>query len=357
MNEDADDIGSDIRAAMGTGEAATPTLTPTPTPAPVPAPTPTATDTNSDRDESGRFKAKTTDVEVDPEATPAPTPTPTATTTEEGTKLPDGTWTQDKAPQSWTPASREKWLTIDPELRAEIVRREEAAVTGVRQLQERYAPMDQLVNSIGPYMNEIVQQGQNPSAYLQATLAAEKELRATDVPSRFQALLKIADNYGIPLRDIINQSVGEQVLGPMTKAQIPQEIANELQEQRLWRQQQEVNAIQSQFNSFASDPKNEFFNDVRNHMADLIDAGVAKDMPTAYEMAIWANPTTRAVLQGRVGQQQQTSTIVDRQKAAAGASVVHTGEIKTKPSVNEHADEDDLATTVAKAIRDNTGRV
>lgn len=359
MSEEiVDDIGSDIRAAMQAGE--TPAATPAPAPAPVPTPVPTpAAATNSDRDEAGRFKAKEAVVET-PAATPSPTPaavtpgpapTPAAATGEEGV------WKQDKAPQSWTPAVREKWATIDPEIRAEIVRREEAAVTGVRQLQERYAPMDQLANSIGPYMNEIVQQGQNPNAYLQATLAAEKELRAADVPSRFQALLKIADNYGIPLRDIINKSVGEEVLGPMAKVQIPQEITNELQEQRQWRQQQEANYAQSAYNSFASDPKNEFFNDVRNQMADLIDAGVAKTLPEAYEAAIWANPTTRAVLVGRQGQQQQNTGIVDRQKAAAGASVVATGDLKVAPGAMGHSDDDDLATTVAKAIRDNAGRV
>ncbi len=65
--------------------------------------------------------------------------------------------------------------------------------------------------------------------------------------------------------------------------------------------------------TFGSDPKHPYFQDVKVHMGRLMSAGAAKDMQDAYDQATWANPVIRQQLL-----QQQTEA-ADKDRAAAVA--------------------------------------
>src|SRR6187401_549618 len=116
-----------------------------------------------ERDEEGKFVAKQGEGEVEAAARLQPE---TGKVPEGGeSKVPEGDspkpaaegqaptegeriLKEDKAPRGWTPAAREKWGTIPPDIREEILRREEASAVGVRQLQERYAPVEGFMQSM-----------------------------------------------------------------------------------------------------------------------------------------------------------------------------------------------------------------
>jgi hypothetical protein len=293
------------------------------------------------RDEAGKFAPKADEVAAaaklepskEPEAPPA-----------------ERLLTEDKPPRGWSPEAREKWTTIPEDIRSEIVRREEASAVGVRQLQERYQPYEQFVNNLGGYIQEASQAGIRADQYIDNVMQTERTLRTADVPGRFQAILAIADQYGVPLRDIINESVGQRVLPPaqpqQQRAQIPQEIMQELQEMRQWREEQQGGAVNSQIAEFSK--HNEFFPEVHVQMANLIDANAAESLEEAYEMACWANPQIRGIM-------LQREDIKARQGVATGASVRPAGSV-TVPSTFD--DDDDLEATVRKAFSSNvSGRV
>lgn len=264
-----------------------------------------------------------------------------------------GGWTQDKAPQSWTPAAREKWTAIPEDIRKEIVRREEAAVNGVRQLQEKYAPHEHFTNTLAPFIQEGIQAGVAPDVYISNVLQAERVLRTADVPAKFQALLGIADQYGIPLRDIINESVGQKVLGPASAQQrptVPPEVAAEIQEMRRWRAQQEGAGIQQTVEQFRQGK--EFFEDVRVAMADLIDTGRARTLEEAYDQACWMTPEVRTVMLQR---QQGQTQISQRQQRAAGVSIPAGGKVNVADE--DFGNEDDVSDTIRKAFALTSGRV
>jgi hypothetical protein len=255
--------------------------------------------------------------------------------------------TEDKAPRGWTPAAREKWETISPDLRQEILRREDASIAGVRQLQERYAPMEQFIQGISPILQEAQYYGVDPGGYIDQVMGTERTLRNADIPGKFQAILAIADQYGVPLRDVINQSVGQQVIPPVQQPQyqVPPQIMQELNEMRQWRNSQQSSMVNAQIQEFSADK--EFFHDVHMQMATFIDSGQANSLQEAYDAACWSVPAVREVMLARQGLQK-------KQESAAGASVRPGGGVV----VPGDEESDELEDVVRSAfIKSSTGRV
>lgn len=278
-------------------------------------------------------------------------PTPTAKQSEDGGSVPEGDkvateenkiLTEDKAPRGWSPASREKWSTIPEDLRKEILRREEATAVGVRQLQERYAPFEGFARSLAPLIQEASSLGVSPTQYLGSLAQTERILRTAEMPARFNELLRVADQYGIPLRDIINKSVGQEVIPAKPpqqpqQPQLPPEIIQELQEMRAWRQSVQTGGVNTEIAEFAKDK--EFFNDVHMVMAGMFESGMANTLQEAYDAACWANPQIRAVMKER-------EALKSKQSDASGASLKPNGQVDTGTSGEE--DEDDLHAMVRK---------
>lgn len=313
------------------------------------------------RDESGKFVAKEGETEVEAAARLQPKKEEPAK--EEGTpKTEEQTaqplLTADKAPSGWGPAAREKWGTIPEDIRKEILRREEASVVGVRQLQERYSPLENFFKPLEPFAMEARQLGADAGQYIAQTMATERVLRTADVPTKFQTILQIADQYGVPLRDIINQSVGAEVLGkasPQNGQQfnIPPSVQAELEASRKWREDFEAARVNNEIAAFANGK--EFFDDVHMTMATLMETGQATTLQDAYDSACWAVPSVREVLLQRQAAGKKTEELKGQQKAAAGASVKPNGSLDVKADDDE---DDDLGDTVRKAwTSSNTGRV
>lgn len=314
------------------------------------------------RDEQGRFAAKEKEAEEEKKA--PETEEQKAPETEEQAKTEEQAPEQQeadpqvlntaKAPSSWSPKVREHWNALPEDVRKEIIRREEASIVGVRKLQEEFAPVRQFTESLAPFLQDAAQNGFDPGQHVRNTMAAERALRTGDVNSRFNALLSIADQYGIPLRQAINSAAGQQIL-PETpqQPQIPPEVARELEEARRFREQYAANSYEQQIAQFSQGK--EFFEDVRGLMADMIDSGLAKDLNEAYEKATWAHPEVREVLLQRERLGKKNEDLKSRQAAAAGASVKTGGSADVKVDVDD--ENDSLEATLRKAMRAHSGRV
>lgn len=261
--------------------------------------------------------------------------------------------TESKAPSSWSPKVREKWNELPEEVRSEIIRREEASVNGVRQLQNEFAPIRQFAESISPFLQEAAQQGQDPSSYVRNVLIAERNLRNPDHNARFEALLGIADSYGIPLRQALNQAAGKELLPVApTQPQLPPEVMRELQAAREFRESMQSQTIEQQVESFKTGK--EFFNDVRATMADLMDAGIAKSLDDAYDKACKLHPEVSEVLATRARSETSQQQQNQRRAAAAGASVTASG---AADITVDDGDDDSIEATVRKAFVGQSGRV
>jgi cytochrome P450 len=108
----------------------------------------------------------------------------------------------------------------------------------------------------------------------------------------------------------------------------------EVEYMRQYRQQMETSAIDSHIQTFAQ--QNEFFDDVRHQMGELIARGIATGLEDAYQQAIWMEPSVREVLLERTQRGGQQTQVSQRQVAAArvgiqssDAPVVDTGDVDT----------------------------
>lgn len=259
----------------------------------------------------------------------------------------EGQWTQDKAPQSWTPTAREKWNTIPEELRKEIVRREEASVQGIRSLQESSAPLQTFVQEISPTLEYARSLGVAPQEYIRGIAQSENLLRTADLPTKFEEILRIADQYGIPLKDIINKSVGSDVLVSKAPPPIAPEVSRELEELKSWRHRYEQDAASKEIETFSKDK--EFFNDVRGVMGDLVRNGISNTLEDAYDRACWMIPEVRAVLLDRGTKAATNSSVSAKQLAASNASLRSTGKVAVAVADDDN-DEGDTLSDVRKAF-------
>jgi hypothetical protein len=242
-----------------------------------------------------------------------------AVTEEAAVEEPPSEWSQDKAPQSWSHAAREQWADLPESIRKEVVRREEAAVQGIRQLHEKIAPAEGFLQSMEPYFQEAKSAGVVPQEYIGGVMRSERILRTAEMPAKLNEVVRIAEQYGVPLRQIINQSVGEEMIkAPQQEqpAQLPPEVQQELSDMRQWRESQARDSASNEVNSFGKDKP--YFDQVRGVMANLIESGVATDLEGAYEQAIWADPTVRGqMLQDQEAKRKEQLDEKARQTAAS----------------------------------------
>jgi hypothetical protein len=324
-----------------------------------------------ERGDDGKFKPKEEKVAAkdEDEGTPPPAETPKVEAKEPVQAPlggdPDTTkrelLAEDRAPSGWTPKAREEWAKLPEVARQEILRREEDSVKGVRQLQEQMAPYTQFAQTLEPFIKEAFDNKADPGQYIGNVMQAERRLRTGTPDQRFSALVEIAEGYGIPLRKVINDALGQEVIPHPALAQpaqsaIPPEIQRELEEARQFRQnyqqtQQEAsgNANAKLIEDFKKDK--EFFEDVRDDMGILFETGRTTDLQTAYDIACRMNPAVYQVITERAAK----PALNDKQKAAAKLKGTSSNSAETSNA--DFDDDDDLATTVRKAAAQASGRI
>jgi hypothetical protein len=120
-----------------------------------------------------------------------------------------------------------------------------------------------------------------------------------------------------------------------------------ISQQRQGQQHQTELETQKALAAFAADPKHEFLDNVRDLMADLIEAGRAKNLEDAYAAAIWAHADTRKILLQREAEARIAGKN-DRARAARRASSsIHGAPVTTGSPIAPNAS---LRDTIAEAM-------
>ncbi len=213
----------------------------------------------------------------------------------------------EEAPQEEEPASEEQAPT------AEAPRTEVPAqpVSPVAEVLETYKPF-------------YAARGIAPEQAVRSLFEAQKVLEERPV----EAIQILARQYGVDLTKFAPQPQ-QQVPAPAAQPQ-PNDPVTALQRQVdeltqfIVSQQQKAQEAESatvaeSIQSFASDPKHPHFPAVRTAMGALMQAGVAKDMETAYEMACRAHPEVWKAIQTAEAETKAKAEQDARAKAAAAA--------------------------------------
>tara|TARA_R110000737_G_scaffold108221_6_gene140954 strand:+ start:1329 stop:2393 length:1065 start_codon:yes stop_codon:yes gene_type:complete len=277
--------------------------------------------------------------EGESEATPVEgeaTPVEDEATPVEGDEKPDTRSL--KAPIDWSPKEREDWSRIPPHLQAKIKEREQATQNLMQETSEArrtHKEFSELTNKYGAVISGAVK-GDTPMQAVQGLFDTVANLRMGNPVQKAQIVAGLIDSFGVDIR-----ALDSQLSGSMPDPDDPSSRIDELVNQRLapyqehlqqmeYQKTQQTQQVQQQatqeVQSFADSGQAEFLNDVRNDMADLIDAayrrGVNMPMQEAYQKACAVHPQISQVMQQRAKQQQITGGNNSMQSKRLAASSI-----------------------------------
>jgi hypothetical protein len=303
----------------------------------------TSTAAQRARDETGRFtkaqkEARAASSTKAPEATPgtttatkapeATTQATTASTAPAAAQAPTSTEAL-KPPDSWKPAAREAWAKVPAEVQQEVMRREREAKVAIQQHAEKARMADSFQQVVSPYVGFIQAEGGDVLGAVGNLLQTAVALRTAPPAVKGQLLAQMIDQFGVDLDHINAAWEGRPVkdstsstFDPRSFAQqVRQEVMRDLQAER---QKVYVAKAQQQLEEFQS--KNEFFDDVREDVADMLEVasrrGLKLSLEDAYNRACAIHPDVSKVLAQRKEAQQANADQASTQQSLRASSSV-----------------------------------
>lgn len=306
----------------------------------------TATDEPQDtpasraRDEQGRFASKA----ATPAAQVAPGPAPAAQQAQQAAAdltqvngLPQQgqgaapAAPELKAPASWRPEAREKWASIDPDIRAEIHKRESEANRVVQTAAQQRQFVEQFEKLMQPYEMFIRAENSNPLAAVDNMMRTAAELRVGTPMAKANLVAGIIRNFGIdlPMLDSILAGQPPQGVANPGQAQFHDPRVDQLLAMQAQQAQEaarfENEAIRTGLQQFAAAPGHEFYGDVAGIMADMVEIqarqGQPIDLEKIYQRACQLHDGVSTILTQRAAAQSagNNSRAVLRAKRAASS--------------------------------------
>lgn len=251
-----------------------------------------------------------------PAATAATPPTPTV-----------------KAPQSWRPEVREKWAVLPPEVQQEVARREREVATALQETAGARRTAEAFTRLVEPYRALMTDEPIKVVGGLLQTFAA---LRTAPPAHKAQLVARLIQDYQIPVDALASALDGQpasQQPGqpPAAPALDPETLLSQAEQrvmQRIQAQTQKAMAEKArrETEAFVASGKAEFFDDVRDLMANALDiaarSGVALTLQEAYDRACVLHPEVSKVLEQRKLSTAATANNAATQRAKAAASSV-----------------------------------
>jgi hypothetical protein len=291
-----------------------------------------ATETSAEskaRDEKGRFAKGAKQLKAVPDAEAAPAtpegqpPAPTEQPTPGAEAL--------KAPASWKLTVREAhWNKLPPEVQQEVHRREKEAATAVQEVTEFRRFGEAFRNTVAPYEAMIRSEGGTALTAIGSLLQTAAALRTAPPQHKAGLVAGIVKQFGIDI-GMLDQALSGQPAANDNREvshaayrdpRVDQLMAR-LQQAEQERQQTVHQSANQTVESFGQGK--EFFDDLRQDMADILEVaskrGIPMNLEQAYERAKAFNPEVSAVMRQREAAKaaQNQNNSMQRSKLAASS--------------------------------------
>ena len=265
------------------------------------------TESDRKRDEHGRFAPKEETPEV---ATEAPSESPTEAPQEERPRNPFSSWKRE---------AQEVLATLDPKTQQYIIDRESQFHRGIEQYKQDAQVGRVMKQAIDPFNEYFQQLGVEPTQAIPKILDFERKLRTSDPQTRSQMFMQMAHDYGVDVNAL------QQTHFDPREYRLQQELAamrEQVQALGQHRMQSEEAQLGQTIQGFAQ--SHEYFEEVRETMADLLDRGLANDLEDAYAKSVRLNDDVfnRMQSQQATGNQMQKIQQADQAAKAAKAAAV-----------------------------------
>ncbi len=228
-------------------------------------------------------------------------------------------------PKTWPKEMHDHWGKTPKEVQDYWNTREKQMLDGLEQYKGDAGFAKQIKETLNPYMATINALGVDAPTAIRSLLNADHQLRVGSPSQKVQYFQHLARQYGVDLGGMGQQHENETQIDPRIQ-QLQDELHGLKQVIHTGNQQHldsERQKIQNEVNSFASDPKHPYFDEVSEEIVALLKTGAT--LEDAYEKAVWANPVTRQKEMSRVQTEQQaalkTKAIAEAEAKKKAASV------------------------------------
>ena len=233
-----------------------------------------------------------------------------------------------RAPQSWKPDAREEWSKLTPRVQQEVIRREGEVQRALQESSEARQGYQKYKEATAPFENMIRAEGGDTLQAVQGLLQTAHMLRTAPPHIRAQGIARMVQSF-LPGRE------GLELLDQALSGQAPQQAQpQQFRDPRLdgllaqLEQQKQAQAAKQQeeaAKAVQEVSQEEFFEDVRQDMADLVEVaqkrGVVLPLKDAYNRAVALHPTISKVLAQREAAQRAAGASPAQRARAAGSSV------------------------------------
>lgn len=358
----ADDLHADLAAAFDTPADDSANTEGTSAPAdPAAAP-----QDGKARDEQGRFAPKPADAAKPLDGQQQNPAAPQGQKSPDQEQAPGLTPPADAAaalrpPPGWSIAAKAQFAALPKDVQEAVARREQEVDQGLAKLAE-YKGIDK---AIEPYAAKLTMAGVSPALAIKQLFDAQAVLDRDPV----NGIAWLARSYGVDLRQFAQAQGNGQPGGhqPNPLAQYLQPLVQEINALKghfTTQQQQAVehqrSSAMSEIQAFSADPKNIYFENLKDDMAVRIQSGMAKDLRDAYDQACWSHPEIRQRL---ISEQQQAAQAETQRKAAEVAANARRagGSLAGAPVAGSQslgaAPPDSIEAAIAQAWSEHGGRL
>lgn len=266
----------------------------------------------------------------------------------------------DQAPKGLPPEAREAWKDTPQPIRDAIAKREADFSQGIKQYASHAQRAQAMDKALAPFQQFFAMNGNNVPETMTGILQTAAVLQMGSPAQKAQTLANMIKQFGVDIPALDGMLSGEGVPPEMQQnSQITQLLDQRLAplqqklqqyEQREQQQAQEFQqGVAGEVQKFASDPKHEFYADVRMDMADIMDMaqkrGVTLSLKDAYDKACALHPEISKIVSAR----QSKQNVAQRRNAATSIHGAPGGE-----------GGDDAPTSMRQALEqawDNSGRM
>lgn len=239
-----------------------------------------------------------------------------------------------KYPSTWKKDYAEHWEKSDPAFAEYLLQREGEYAKGVSAYKQEWNRAEPLLKAIEPFQPLIEQYGINPAQQIQRYFQIHQMLALGDDQAKLQTLAQIARDYNIPVHNLfVKDEQGQIFYNPQLMGQPaapPQQGLSQEDVRMLVANEMQFHATQGEVSAFSSakdgsgNPLYPYFNDVKGDMAGLLQAGLANDLPGAYEAALRLHPELQAEQRKAREEAEKREAIAKAQRARGQAVSVRT---------------------------------
>lgn len=219
-----------------------------------------------------------------------------------------------KPPSSWKKDYWDHWAKLDPNVQTYMEQRESDFASGVSQHKQRADQAEPFYKAVQPFIPGLQQRGVAPDRWLADLGHVDRILSSGTPEQKADLITRMAAANGIDLQGLVSGQVNPQ-FGHM--AQTVNGLQQKWQAFESQQEQAEQARMQETIKSFSADKPH--FEAVRGTMGQLLQSGVATDLPTAYDKAIRLHDDIWQQHQASQAEAANRQSEIAKKKAAASS--------------------------------------